>query len=349
MKLNTHAEVVDELPKAVSDAMALPDTQMTMRDPKLQAQQKRLALAAIVIPFLGTIAAIVLAFWTGIGWVEISLLVVMYALTTLGATVGFHRYFAHRAFEAHPAVRDALAILGSMAAQGPLIFWTATHRRHHSHSDLPGDPHSPHLHGPGFIDKIKGQWHAHISWMFTSEPTNSLLYSKDLFRDPAILRINRLYPLWVILGLAIPTVLGGLITMSWMGALKGLLWGGFVRLFIVHHSFWAIGGIAHSVGWRAFPTREGSRNNFWLALPNFGEGWHNNHHAFPSSAFFGLAWWQVDVGGWCVRILERTGLIWNVKCPTSAMIESRKRGAAQGRAVQGSAMDLQSTRKQYAP
>jgi stearoyl-CoA desaturase (Delta-9 desaturase) len=305
------------------DPQACPVPGVTIRSRILQAQQKSIAFLVVVLPPLGTIYAIWLAVRTGIGPVEIGLFALFHALTTIGATVGFHRHFAHKAFEARPWVRRALGILGSMAAQGPLAYWVATHRRHHTFSDEPCDPHSPNLHGEGLVEWLKGQWHAHIQWLFISERTNTNRFARDVLRDALTVQINGQYLNWVAVGLVVPAVLGGLLTMSWIGVLKGFLWGGLVRMFAVHHAFWAIGGIAHSIGWRAFDTKEDSRNNFWLAIPNYGEGWHNNHHAFPNSAYFGLRWWQLDVGAWVVNGLKALGLITNVNRPTPEMIAAK--------------------------
>jgi stearoyl-CoA desaturase (delta-9 desaturase) len=160
--------------------------------------------------------------------------------------------------------------------------------------------------------------------MFSPEITNSMVFARDLLRDPLMVRINRLYPLWVGLGLLLPTLVGGLVRQSWLGALEGFLWGGMVRLFLVHHAFWSIGGIAHTIGSRPYHTHESSTNNFWLAIPNYGEGWHNNHHAFPNSALFGLEWWQVDFGAWTIRTLEFLRLIWDVQVPSQAARAARR-------------------------
>lgn len=250
----------------------------------LQKLQRRFAFATIVVPFIGTIAALVLGWQSGIGTVEIGLLIGMYVLTYIGVTVGFHRHFAHKGFETKPALRVILAILGSMAVQGPLINWVATHRRHHQYSDLPEDPHSPYIDEDKTLGQLHGLWHSHLGWMMNSKVTNSTLFAKELLREPMLVKINQQYLTWVILGLAIPAGLGGLLTGTWMGVIKGLLWGGMVRMFIVHHGFWYMGSLAHIIGNRPFDTKDNSRNNFWTALLTWGESWHNNHHAFPNSA-----------------------------------------------------------------
>lgn len=298
---------------------------MTVSSEYLSTIQKRVALATVLIPFLGSLVAIGLLWSSGkIGLLEVGLLVVMYTLTMAGITVGFHRHFAHRAFTAKTSIRVILAILGSMAAQGPLIHWASNHRRHHIHSDQLGDPHSPHLHEGGVLGHLRGFWHAHVGWLFTGEVTNSAQFCKDLLQDPVIFKINRLYLAWVGLGLAIPGILGGIISWTWMGAVNGALWGGLVRIFLCHHATWSINSITHIYGRAPYDTRDHSRNNAWLALPTLGEAWHNNHHAFPGSAIFGLERLQIDLGGWVVRALESTGLIWDVKVPSAQRIEAKK-------------------------
>lgn len=312
----------DEAAAPPSSGHAVP--RLTVRDEKLQRNQRRLALTMILVPPVGLSVAIWLAFTSGITMAEVWIFLIMHALTTIGVTVGFHRHFTHRSFSARTAVRLGLGILGSMAIQGPLIFWTATHRRHHGFSDREGDPHSPNLYGEGWKAWLKGQWYAHIRWLYAGEITNSARFANDLRRDKVAIWLNRTYPLWAVVGLVIPTVMGAFWIGGVMGAVKGLLWGGMIRLFVVHHAFWSIGSIAHTFGRRTYPTRDYSGNSFWLAIPNFGEGWHNNHHAFPGSAYFGLEWWQVDIGAYVIRALHRLGGITQVRHPTAEQKAQKK-------------------------
>jgi len=311
---STQAAAAPPPSRTVQNAAAMP--RVTIRDEKLQRTQRRLALTMILVPPIGVAAAIALAVTTGVTFAEIMIFLVMYALTTIGVTVGFHRHFAHRSYQARQGVRIGLAILGSMAIQGPLIFWVATHRRHHQFSDREGDPHSPNLHGEGWKAWLNGFWYAHIRWLYAGEITNSVRYANDLRRDKAIVWINNAYPFLAILGLLLPTLAGALWIGGWMGAAKGFLWGGMIRLFVVHHAFWSIGSIAHTFGTHPYRTKDHSGNSFLLAIPNFGEGWHNNHHAFPTSAFFGLEWWQLDIGGLVIRALHRLGGITDLVSPT---------------------------------
>src|SRR5262249_30966486 len=274
--------------------------------PGMRRRQRVHAAAMLGLPLAGTIAAVALAARHGVGGVEVGTLVGMYAVTFIGISVGLHRLGAHRAFDAPPAVRGMLLGLGAMAAQGPATYWIAHHRRHHALSDSDGDLHSP---------RLGGLWHAHVGWMFDHELTNVLTYGKDLVGDPVIAALNRWYLPIVTLGLAIPSAIGGVCTGSWHGALSGLLWGGAVRLFATTHATSSINSIAHRFGSQPHYTPDHSRNNAWLAIPTFGDGWHNNHHAFPSSAFVGHTWWQVDLGALVIRGLEIFGLARDVKRP----------------------------------
>ncbi|MEM7552759.1 MAG: acyl-CoA desaturase [Cyanobacteria bacterium P01_A01_bin.84] len=301
---------------------------ITIKNYYLKKLQQRFALATILIPFIGSIVSIGLLAVLNINRFEIWLLITMYVLTMIGITVGFHRHFSHSSFKANFYIKIILAIFGSMAAQGPLIHWISNHRRHHQYSDKLRDTHSPHIYNgqnkTQKFPKLCGFWHAHIGWMINGEVTNSALFARDLLQDSVIAKVNQLYLLWVVLGLVIPAFLEGMITASWIGVLQGFLWGGLVRIFLVHHATWSINSITHLYGKRPFDTKEHSTNNIWLAIPTGGEAWHNNHHAFPNSAKFGLEWWQFDIGYWVINFLEKLGLVWDVKSPTARMIEAKK-------------------------
>lgn len=291
--------------------------------------QWSVAMAVVVIPFLGVIVASVLLWQRGIGWVELSSLLIMYVVCTLGATVGFHRHFAHRSFQTSQPMRIILGITGSMAVQGPLLFWVATHRRHHNYSDQPGDPHSPNLHGDGVRGMLHGLWHSHLGWMFSREQTDWVHFAKDVMRDRTMFVIHRYYFVWVFLGLALPAAFAGLVTGTWWGAWQGFLWGGLVRIFLLNHSSWCVGSVCHMFGTRPFQTHDHSANNYPVALLTFGEGLQNNHHAFPSSFAHAVKWWEPDFSALFIRLLQFSGLIWDVKSPT-------KRAIAEARVPQGS-------------
>ncbi len=245
---------------------------------------------------------------------DLVIFAVFYVLTGLGVTVGFHRLFTHRSFKAKPAVRGTLAILGSIAIEGPVISWVADHRKHHAFSDKPGDPHSPHVdHGGGLRGELRGFVHAHIGWLFVHDQRGSRgRYAPDLLRDPVVSFVDRTFVLWAVGGLVLPFLLGFAIGGSLAAGLTALLWGGLVRLFVLHHLTYSINSVCHVFGRRRFATTDESRNVFWLALPTFGEAWHNNHHAFPTSARHGLRKWELDPSALVIRGLEATGLAWDV-------------------------------------
>jgi stearoyl-CoA desaturase (delta-9 desaturase) len=273
------------------------------------------SLVGVVLPLAGFLAAIILLWGYGFGWLYGGLLLAMYIITGIGITVGYHRYFTHRSFQTPRIIQAMLAISGSMALEGPVLKWVAMHRRHHQHSDRDGDPHSPHEHGDGVRGVLLGMWHAHVGWIFKANPRNLLRYIPDLSGDRLVRAMSRLWVLWAVLGALIPAVLGGLITMTWTGALLGFLWGGLARIFLVHHVTWSVNSVCHIWGSRPFRSNDHSRNNVVFGILAFGEGWHNNHHAFPASARHGLRWWEIDVSYWIIRALQAAGLAWDVKVP----------------------------------
>lgn len=245
----------------------------------------------------------------GLSLTDVALFVIMYWITCgVGLSCGYHRHFSHRAFRAPKAVRWLLAVCASMGAQGSLTYWVAIHRRHHEFEDMEGDPHSPNLHGDGFAERWRGLWHGHFGWTLNYGLPNATHYCPDITREPYLMSVSRNYRKWVLVGLLIPTVAGGLIAGSWVGALGGFIWGGGIRTFIASNSIWALNSICHRFGSRGFETKDQSRNVFWLALPTLGESWHNNHHAFPSSARHGLRWYQLDLNWIFIWSLEKLGL-----------------------------------------
>ena len=296
-------------------------------DGRISLTVRLVNLAAIVIPFLALISTPFFVWGWGFNWVDLGLLLAMYLITVLGITVGFHRLFTHRSFETNSVVKFVLAVLGSMAVQGPLLKWVAIHRRHHQHSDKLADPHSPSRHGQGALGVLRGVWHAHIGWMFLPDPEKLSSYVKDLRKDRAVRLASAWFPVWVALGLLIPAALGGVLTGSWAGAATGLVWGGLVRVFLVHHVTWSINSACHLWGRRPFQSDDESRNNFVFGYLALGEGWHNTHHAFPTSARHGLRWWQFDLSYWVIRVLAVLGLAWEVRVPTKAMQREKRRMA----------------------
>jgi stearoyl-CoA desaturase (delta-9 desaturase) len=266
------------------------------------------------IPFLLLAVAAWQVWDQALHWRDLAILAVAYVITGLGVTVGFHRLLTHRSFKTGPVVRGILAALGSAAIEGPVISWVADHRKHHAFSDEPGDPHSPHVgHGGGWGGALRGLIHAHVGWLFIhTERGSKERFAPDLIKDPVVSMVNRTFILWAVLGLAIPFAVGFVLGGTLVAGLTGLLWGGAVRVFFLHHVTYSINSVCHVFGRRRFATTDESRNVFWLALPTMGEAWHNNHHAFPTSAAHGLRRFELDPSAAVIRVLERLGLAWDV-------------------------------------
>jgi stearoyl-CoA desaturase (Delta-9 desaturase) len=275
---------------------------------------KLINMAGIVLPFVGLVAAIVLLWDRMVGPTELAILAVGYVLTGVGITVGYHRLFTHRSFETYRAVRYVFAVLGQMAVEGDVVAWVSDHRKHHQFSDQEGDPHSPHAgFGGGVIGALRGLWHAHTGWLFSeSGRADQSRYAKDLLRDRGLRVIARLFLPLVLVSLLVPALVGWALIGGGYGFLAGLFWGGAVRIFLLHHVTFSINSICHFWGRRRFASRDESRNVWWLSWISFGESWHNNHHAFPTSAFHGLRKVEIDPGGWVILALEKLGLAWRV-------------------------------------
>ena len=298
--------------------MTQPTADLPTPDGVEQVDREWLAKASIVIftvvPFLAVGVAAWRA-WSGLlSWTDLVAFGVLYVLTILGVTVGYHRLFTHRSFRTTQVVRGAFAVLGSMAVEGSVIDWVANHRKHHAFSDRDGDPHSPHVdHGGGLRGAVRGLAHAHFGWLLSyGQRAAPRRFARDLLADPLLRAIDRTFIVWVATGLAIPFAFGWVVGGTVDAALTALLWGGAVRIFVLHHMTYSINSLCHFFGRRPFATRDESRNLAWLAVPTFGEAWHNNHHAFPRSAMHGLRAWQLDPGAIVIRALERVGLAWDV-------------------------------------
>ena len=279
------------------------------------AKIDRIANVVVTVVPVGLLGFAMWSAWGGaLRWPDLVVLAVSYLLTGLGVTVGYHRLFTHRSFKTSRPMRALLAALGSAAVEGPVIEWVSNHRKHHRFSDQPGDPHSPHVdRGHGWRGALGGLLHAHVGWLFSGTPMASEeRYAKDLLADPVVRFVDRTFVLWVLAGLAFPFGLGVALTGSIAGGLTGLLWGGAVRIFFLHHATFSINSLCHFFGRRRFSTGDESRNLLWLSLPTLGEAWHNNHHAFPTSARHGLRWWQLDPSAWLIAGMERSGLVWDV-------------------------------------
>jgi stearoyl-CoA desaturase (Delta-9 desaturase) len=267
-----------------------------------------------IVPFLALGVAGWQVWASLLHWSDIAVFAILYVLTGLGVTVGFHRLFTHRSFATSSALRGVFAALGSVAIEGPVISWVADHRKHHAFADQPGDPHSPHVdHGVGLRGALRGLAHAHMGWLFLHNQRGARKrYAPDLLADPVVRFVDRTFVFWALGGLAAAFGLGWLIGGTLSAALTGLLWGGAVRLLVLHHVTYSINSLCHFFGRKRFDTGDESRNLAWLSLLSFGEAWHNNHHAFPTSAAHGMRWWEIDVASAVIRSLERVGLVWDV-------------------------------------
>jgi stearoyl-CoA desaturase (Delta-9 desaturase) len=279
-----------------------------------EALDRFLTGTVTVLPFVGLGVAAWQTWNDLLHWHDLVVFVVTYFLTGLGVTVGFHRLLTHRSFQTTPAVKGVLAALGSAAIEGPVTAWVADHRKHHAFADEEGDPHSPHVgHGGGFGGTVRGLLHAHVGWLFIhTHRGNKQRYAADLIADPVVRWIDRTFVLWVVVGLLFPFALGFALGGTLTAGLTGLLWGGLIRMLVVHHVTYSINSVCHVFGRRPFDTRDESRNVAWLAPITFGEAWHNNHHAFPTSAVHGLGRRQFDISAGVIWALERLGLIWDV-------------------------------------
>ena len=280
----------------------------------MTALERRVNMTAVFLPFVVVAVMIPLLWGNLVGWSDIVVFLIMYTISGFGVTVGFHRMLTHRAFQTYDWNRYLFAFFGMLSVQGPVIDWVADHRKHHAHTDVEGDPHSPHVgHGDGIMGALRGLWHAHVGWLWrTHGEASARKYAKDLVEDKKMRRLNRRFPWIVLISLALPALLGGLLTMSLWGAFTGLLWGGFARIFFQHHVTWSVNSVCHFFGKRRFDVEDHSTNVFWLAIPSFGESWHHNHHAFPRSAEHGLKRWELDPSRTLISLMERVGLIWNV-------------------------------------
>jgi stearoyl-CoA desaturase (delta-9 desaturase) len=274
----------------------------------------------VILPTLALVAAVPLTWGWALSWLDIGLAVAFYLISGFGVTVGFHRHFTHRAFKANRGLRSGLAIAGSMAGQGDVITWVADHRRHHAYSDKEGDPHSPWLFGTTPVAMARGFWHAHMGWLFGRDRTNISRFAPDLLADRDIVRISRQFAIWMAVGLVAPALIGGLVTMSWWGALTAFFWAGLVRVAVLHHVTWSINSICHMLGERPFASRDKSGNVWPLAILSMGESWHNLHHADPTCARHGVRRGQIDMSARVIWAFEKFGWATQVRWPTPARL-----------------------------
>jgi stearoyl-CoA desaturase (Delta-9 desaturase) len=322
---------VVKLPAAeMNDATAAAAIPVATVRPRTSRASQVVTLLAVLIPPVGLLSAMGLLWGVAFHWIDVVLLVTLYTVCAFGTTIGFHRYFTHKGFEARLPVKVTLAILGCMTMQGPLTQWVTDHRKHHALSDREGDPHSPHA---GFDDTawgaVKGFVHAHVGWLFENMGMEQgLVYGRDLYEDRVIRWIDRLFVVWVVLTFGIPFAVGYAVAGSWEAGVEALVWGGLLRVFLYQHATFSVNSICHMFGRKDYRSRDEARNNWIIALLVFGEGWHNNHHAFPASARHGLDRFQLDVSWWVIRAMERLGLVWNVRIPTPEQRDRRRVRAA---------------------
>jgi stearoyl-CoA desaturase (delta-9 desaturase) len=308
------------------DAAASPEIRGVVRLTAAQIRvQRRVTLLVTLIPFIGAALAIWGLWGWGISRTDLILFLSFYAATGLGITVGYHRLFTHRSFRATRPVRVALAVAGSLAVEGSVVDWCATHRRHHAFADQYGDPHSPHLaQAAGLRGVLLGLWHAHSGWLFDDEATKPEEYAPDLLADPDIVRISRWFPALTVVTFVLPAMIGLVLSGSVGAALTAFLWGSLVRVFLLHHVTWSINSICHFYGKEAYRAKDESKNVWALSPVSFGESWHNNHHAFPWSARLGIGRWQIDLGWYVIRALAAVRAIRDVKVPTLEQLAKRK-------------------------
>jgi stearoyl-CoA desaturase (delta-9 desaturase) len=298
-----------------------PDT--TEVEHKRTGEQVALALF-IAVPFIALVAAIPVAWGWGLGWHDVVIAVVMYAISGHGVTVGYHRHFTHGSFKAKRGLKVALAVAGSLAIEGPVVRWVADHRRHHAFSDREGDPHSPWRYGETVPALVKGLWWAHTGWLFDVEQTPRGKYAPDLMADQDIRKVDRAFPALVAVSMLLPPLVGGLWSMSWQGALTAFFWGSLVRVSLLHHVTWSINSICHTIGERPFKSRDKSGNVWWLAFLSMGESWHNLHHADPTCARHGVEKGQIDSSARIIWLFEKLGWAFDIRWPKAKRLDARR-------------------------
>jgi stearoyl-CoA desaturase (delta-9 desaturase) len=322
---NREARVVSPAVDPCDVDLAVDDHGHSHANGGMPRKQQITMFFSVVGPIAGLAAAVAMLWYGGrIGWPEFWAMLVMYSLTGFGVTIGFHRLMTHRSFDTFRPIRYFLAIWGSVAGQGMAIRWCATHRRHHQRADREGDPHSPHLHGDGPGGLLRGMYHAHVAWCFDKDADNLGRSVPDLLADRWLLLIDKLYFFWVGLGLLVPAVALGLYYGTWGGFFSGLVWGGLLRICLLQHVTWCINSVCHVWGGRTFKSGDHSTNNLPFAILALGEGWHNNHHAFPTSARHGLQWWQFDSSYLIIRTMKALGLAWDVRLPSQAALDAKR-------------------------
>jgi stearoyl-CoA desaturase (Delta-9 desaturase) len=326
--LDTTRSVEPQSTLASQEVHSAPASVQYVDAPNALRTQRIVMTITVVVPFLGLLTGIGLAWQYGMinAW-YLAMMIAGWILTGLGITIGYHRMLTHRSFETYSPIHGFWTLMGALAIEGSPLVWVAVHRKHHQHSDLEHDPHSPHNHDGGFVNWWRGFYHAHMGWLFGKAWSEKTLqqYVPDLMPQRFTVWLDKYYLGVIVATLAIPTAIAGLVTLSWTGALLGLIWGGLARMFMTHHITWSINSICHLFGSRDFESGDDSRNNLIFGILGHGEGWHNNHHAFPTSARHGLKWWQFDLSWIIIRSMELCGLAWNVKLPSDKAMQAKSK------------------------
>ncbi|MGZ3392380.1 MAG: acyl-CoA desaturase [Isosphaeraceae bacterium] len=311
-------------------------------EPEPSSTGERILVATFVaVPMLALLAAVPLAWGWGLGWHDVVLAIVFYAISGLGISMGFHRYFTHGSFKAVRGFKIALAVAGTLALEGPVLTWVADHRRHHKYSDKEGDPHSPWRFGDDWKALTKGLVFAHMGWLFDTERTSEQKFCPDWLADSDIVRISRSFAWLVAASLLAPALIGGLWSWSWQGAVTAFFWASLVRVAFLHHVTWSINSICHTFGKEEFEVRDKSRNVSWLAILSFGESWHNLHHSDPTCARHGVLKGQIDIAARLIWVAEKLGWVYAVRWPDETRLtgkqigRSRKLGSMTKRASSG--------------
>jgi stearoyl-CoA desaturase (Delta-9 desaturase) len=331
MSIETNSDA--SLSAAPNESLARAIVQLNPRS----ARAKRIvALVTIGIPAIGFAVAVYLMIAGRATVLDYTLFVVFYAIQMFGITIGFHRYVAHKSFKTSRFFEGVLMIAGSMALEGPLLFWVGTHRRHHRYADEEGDPHSPNLSGSDARGKLKGLWYAHIPWMFSDHESRANVFAPDVLRDRRLYSYSRTYPIWALASLVLPAFAGLVFGSSLASAFSGFIFGGLARVFVANQAAWCVGSISHLVGSRPFANRDDSANNWPVAFFTFGEGLQNNHHAFPGAYRHGMRWWEPDLSGWVIAALAKARIVRELHMPSRAAINNRLRATRANRAVPAS-------------
>jgi stearoyl-CoA desaturase (Delta-9 desaturase) len=294
-------------------------------NPRSARAKRVVALVTIGVPAIGFAIAVYLIYTGRATALDYTAFAVFYTIQTFGVSIGFHRYVAHKSFKTSRFFEGVLMITGSMALEGPLLFWVSTHRRHHRFSDEAGDPHSPNLSGAGLRGKLRGLWYAHIPWMFSDKESRVSVFAPDVLRDRYLYNYSRTYPIWALTSLLLPGVLGFALGGTFAAALSGFVFGGLARVFVANQAAWCVGSVSHMIGSRPFVTHDNSANNWPVAFFTFGEGLQNNHHAFPGAYRHGMRWWEPDLSGWVLAVLAKAGIVWDLKMPNRRTINGRLR------------------------